>query len=125
MLDIKQEDVFELVDVGHEEIEAKFETLSDIVFSQTPILGICTGIGSTRKFAAGGIPWILLKKVAFDLIDKGLIKVIKCDDYTKVDTSGLESIEVSFTFTTNIDNSSSSLLRTSNICNNLSTPKKE
>ena len=87
MLDIKQEDVFELVDVGHEKIEEKFEIMSDIAFSQTPTLGTCTGIGSNKKFAAGGIPWILLKKVAFDLIEQGLIKVIKCDDYTKVDTS--------------------------------------
>ena len=80
MMDIKQGDIFELVDAYHDEIEDKFEQLCDTILIQVPTLGLQTGIGSNEKFSAGGIPWRKLKVFAFDLIEKGLINVIHYRD---------------------------------------------
>ena len=80
MMDIKQGDIFELIDAYHDDIEDKYEQLCDTILIQVPTLGLQTGIGSNKKFSAGGIPWRKLKVFAFDLIEKGLINVIHYRD---------------------------------------------
>ena len=46
MMDIKQENIFELVDAGHDEIEDQFEQMNDSILIQVPTLSPLTGIGS-------------------------------------------------------------------------------
>ena len=74
MMNIADEDIFELVDVSHENIESTFETIADKIIGQVCKLGNCTGIGSNLKFQSGGITWKNLKPVVFQMIKDGFIK---------------------------------------------------
>ena len=61
-------------------------------------LGGPTGIGTNDKFRAG-IQWKVLKDIVFDLVQKGIIKIIKDADGNKtVDLTELEKIEVGLSF---------------------------
>ena len=72
MLDIKPDDLYELVDATHEEIDTKFQDMCEKILASVPKLRILTGIGSARKFVQG-IAWKHLKEVVFKLIDAGVI----------------------------------------------------
>ena len=56
------------------------------------VLGDNTGIGSREGI--GGIPWKDLKQIAFDLIDKGFIRVVYVNGKSTVNIEKLESIEI-------------------------------
>ena len=74
MMNIADEDIFELVDVSHDKMESTFETIADKIIGQVCKLGNGTGIGSNLKFQSGGITWKNLRPVVFQMIEQGLIK---------------------------------------------------
>ena len=99
MLNIADEDIFELVDVSHENLENTFETLADKIIAQVGPLGNFTGIGNNLKFQAGGVHWKNLKPVVFQMIEDGLIREEKRkvgkEDVDSIVLSDLDQIEVS------------------------------
>ena len=73
-MNIKQENLIELVNVGFDEMNIQFEKLSDKILPYVMKLSNRTGIGSSSKFTAG-ITWKNLKESALKLISDGKIKV--------------------------------------------------
>ena len=96
MMDIKQENTYELVDTNHKEIEEQFERMCDRILATVPELKPKTGIGHFQKFQGAGILWQILKKFVFRLIDDGIIRVYESKGMKRVDLCGLHSIEVSY-----------------------------
>ena len=93
MMGIKRENMYELVDASHANIEETFDKMCDKILAVAPKLRPLTGIGSNRKFT-GGVPWKYMKKFAFKLIDIGVIKVNDIDGTKRVDLDKLYYIEV-------------------------------
>ena len=91
MLNIADEDIFELVDVSHEDLENTFETLADKIIAQVSPLGNFTGIGNNLKFQAGGVHWKNLKPVVFQMIEDGHIR----EEKRKVGKENVDSIVLS------------------------------
>ena len=50
MMDIKRENMYELIDTNHDEIQETYNKMSDRILAVAPKLGPLTGIGSSRKF---------------------------------------------------------------------------
>ena len=73
-MNIKQENLIELVNVGFDEMNIQFEKLSDKILPYVMKLSNRTGIGSSSKFTAG-ITWKNLRESALRLISDGKIKV--------------------------------------------------
>ena len=66
---IQQEDVFELVDGGWDEIEKQFEDLRVKIMSQAALLNKRTGIGYNKRCNGLGFDWKDLWNIAKKLID--------------------------------------------------------
>ena len=93
MLGIDQKNQFVLVDTDSYHIELEFERLKESIYPETMHLEKNTGIGGVDYCL--GLAWPILKILAFDLIEKGEIKVSYEDDIPKVDLLDLDYIEVS------------------------------
>ena len=90
MLGIPKENIFELVDTNHAEMESVEEKLMDRIKAGSVKLSGPTGIGANERFR-GGIQWKILRDNAFNLVEQGTIKVIENEDGVKrVDLSELK-----------------------------------
>ena len=69
MMNIQPLNMFQLVDANADEMNRKFDILSDRILAQVQRLGIKTGIGSLNKFKADGIAWKYLRDIVFKLIE--------------------------------------------------------
>ena len=90
MMGISKENIFELVDANHAEMEEAEEKLKDVIKAGGLKLGGPTGIGTNEKFRAG-IQWKILRDIVFNLVEEGIIKVNEDEEgYKRVDLSQLK-----------------------------------
>ena len=89
---IDPDKIFKVIDSNWENIENQFTRMAEIIKPHVEILGDNTGIGS--RDGVGGIPWKSLIAIAFDLIDRGIIKIHKENGIPIVDLEKIESLEV-------------------------------
>ena len=64
---IDPDKVFKAIEPTWDNIESEFTRMTEIIGPCVEILGDNTGIGSRGR--VGGIPWRVLKEIAFKLVD--------------------------------------------------------
>ena len=89
---IDRDKTFKAIDSNWENIEKEFTRMAEIIKPLIEVLGDNTGIGS--KEGVGGIPWKTLKAIAFNLIERGIIKIHYENGIPIVNLEKIESIEV-------------------------------
>ena len=73
-MEISPDKTFKVIDTSWENIENQFTKMAEIIKPHVEILGDNTGIGSRE--GVGGMPWKALIAIAFNLIDRGFIKIL-------------------------------------------------
>ena len=68
MLGVAKENMFELVDANHAEMEMAEEKLMDRIKAGSIKLSGPTGIGTNEKFRAG-IQWKVLRDIVFKMVE--------------------------------------------------------
>ena len=91
-MEIDRKKTFKAINSDWENIEKEFTTMTEIIKPRVEILGDNTPIGS--KEGGKGMPWKYLKEIAFNLIERGIIKVHYENDIPIVNIDKIESIEV-------------------------------